>query len=375
MLFFKRVVYLNLLFFTIAIFANPIQKAKSNLVRLAVYNGEELISTGSSFPISKDIFVTNFHVIEDSKFSTDYKTKALIAVSNGTYQTKEVKLLASDEERDLAVVQILGLEKEPLTLYSDLNRSSTREELSDSVVYTIGFPSSSEMMQDGEITQSNIIPTSKRGIISKFIRFTVKPHYQKKVAMIETDATVNAGNSGGPLVNEAGEVIGINEMKITSNTIDNVYYAIRVDELISFLNENKIKYHTTNDKKLFLYLILGVVTALLLLLLYIFYRRKEGSNKAFVLKDLTGNRKNIKLGSKSLTIGRSSKADVTIDDKMLSEEHMCIEVIKNRVMIKDLNSTNGTYIDAKKIETQTLLELKRGSELLLGSRNIVYLLK
>ncbi len=375
MLFFKRAVCLNLLFFTITLFANPIQKAKSNLVRLAVYNGDELISTGSSFPISKDIFVTNFHVIEDSKFSTDYKTKALIDVKNGIYQTKEVKLLASDEERDLAVVQVLGLEKEPLTLYSDLNRSSTREELSDSVVYTIGFPSSSEMMQDGEITQSNIIPTSKRGIVSKFIRFSVKSHYKKKVEMIETDATVNAGNSGGPLVNESGEVVGINEMKITSNTIDNVYYAIRVDELISFLNENNINYHTTNDKKLFLYLTLGIVIALLLLLLYILYRRKEDSNKAFVLKDLTGNRENIKLGSKSLTIGRSSTADVTIDDKMLSEEHMSIEIIENRVMIKDLNSTNGTYIDAKKIETQTLLELKRGSELLLGSKNIVYLLK
>ena len=373
MLFFKKAICFSLLFFVPSLFANPIKDAKSSLVRLGVYNGDELISTGSSFPIAKDVFVTNFHVIEDSKFSKEYKTKALIEVSNGNYETKDVKLLASDEEKDLAVVQILGLDKEPLTLYSDLNESSTREKLSDTVVYSIGFPSSSEMMQDGEITQSNIVPTSKRGIVSKFTKFNVKNHYQKKVEMIETDATVNAGNSGGPLINERGEVIGINEMKIVSNNIDNVYYAIRVDELISFLDENKIEYQ--NNDKLFLYLTLAGTTALLLLLVYIFYRRQNSLSKAFTLKSLTGNRKNIKLNSTSLIIGRSATASISIADKMLSEEHITIQVIGNRVMIKDLESTNGTYINAKKIETQKLIQLERGSELLLGSKNVAYLLK
>ena len=372
MLFLQKALCIGLLFITTSSFANPTQDAKNNLVRLGMYNGDELISTGSSFPIAKDIFVTNFHVIEESKFSKEYSTKALIAVSNGMYETKEVKLLASDEEKDLAVLQILGLDKEPLTLYTDLNKSSVREELSDTVVYSIGFPSSSEMMQDGEITQSNIIPTSKRGIISKFTKFNVQSHFTKKVEMIETDATVNAGNSGGPLVNKAGEVIGINDMKIVSSNIDNVYYAIRVDELISFLDKHEIDYKTNNN--FLLYLALGGIT-FLLLFSYIFYSRKNGDNKTFTLKSVTKNSKDIKLTETKQIIGRLATANICIDDDMLSKEHLSIQIKENKVLIEDLNSSNGTYIDGQKIETQKLLELKRGSKLLLGSRNVVYLLK
>jgi hypothetical protein len=373
MSFLQKALYLSLLLLTTSTFANSIQNAKNNLVRLGMYNGDELISTGSSFPIAKDIFVTNFHVIEESKFSKDYSTKALISVSNGMYETKEVKLLASDEEKDIAVIEIIGLDKEPLTLYSDLSKSSAREALSDSVVYSIGFPSSSEMMQDGEITQSNITPASKRGIISKFTKFKVKSHYIKKVEMIETDATVNAGNSGGPLVNKYGEVIGINDMKIVSNNIDNVYYAIRVDELISFLDKHKIDYKSNN--RFFLYL--GIIGAILLLLLflYIAYQRKNSNRDTFLLKSLTKETKDIKLTKTKQIIGRGDATNVQIKNSMLSKEHLSIQVIEGKVMIEDLNSTNGTYVNTKKIETQKLLELEQDSELLLGSKNIVFLLK
>ena len=371
MLFLQRALSIGLLFFT-ATFANPIQDAKKSLVRLGMYNGNELISTGSSFSISKDIFVTNFHVIEESDFSKDYTIKALISVHNGTYQTKEVTLLASDEEKDLAVLKILNLNKEPLTLYANLNKNSIRENISNTQVYSIGFPSSSEMMQDGEITQNNIIPTSKRGIISKFTKFNIQSHFRKKVEMIETDATVNAGNSGGPLINKSGEVIGINDMKIISNNIDNVYYAIRIDELISFLDEHKIDYQTNNNR--LLYLLVGAIL-LLLIISIILYKKKYTKNRDYLLKGLTKSTKDIKLTSEQSIIGRSDNANISFEDKMLSKEHLAIQVLDNKVFVKDLNSSNGTYIDGKKIETQKLRELKRGSKLLLGSKNIIYLLK
>jgi hypothetical protein len=365
-----------LLLITIITSANPIKEAKSSLVRLGIYNGDELISTGSSFPISKDIFVTNFHVIEDSKFSKDYKTKALVGVINGSYQTIETKLLVSDEKRDLAIIQIIGLDKRPLNLLLGLEDSEIRYSISDRVVYSIGFPSSSDMMQDGKITQNNIIPTSKRGIISKFTKFVIDSNSNREIAMIETDATVNGGNSGGPLIDECGRVVGINEMKIISSDIDNVYYAIRVDELIALLDESGIDYNKESglcgeNRDKYLYISIGLLALLIGLMVYLWSNRK----REFYLKGVVEGAKSIRLESKELIIGRSFSADITISNEMLSKEHLAIKISGNRVIVTDLGSTNGSYIDGKKIEPRESVVLTKGSKLILGSEEVIYVLE
>ena len=365
-----------LLLITIIISANPIKEAKSSLVRLGIYNGDELISTGSSFPISKDIFVTNFHVIEDSKFSKDYKTKALVGVINGSYQTIETKLLVSDEKRDLAIIQIIGLDKRPLNLLSGLEDNQIRDSISDRVVYSIGFPGSSDMMQEGKITQNNIVPTSKRGIISKFTKFVIDSNSNREIAMIETDATVNGGNSGGPLIDECGRVAGINEMKIISSDIDNVYYAIRVDELIALLDESGIEYNKESglcgeDRDKYLYISIGLLALLIGLMVYLWLNRK----REFYLKGVVEGAKSIRLESKELIIGRSFSADITISNEMLSKEHLAIKISGNRVIVTDLGSTNGSYIDGKKIEPRESVVLTKGSKLILGSEEVVYVLE
>jgi len=365
-----------LLLITIITSANPIKEAKSSLVRLGIYNGDELISTGSSFPISKDIFVTNFHVIEDSKFSKDYKTKALVGVINGSYQTIETKLLVSDEKRDLAIIQIIGLDKRPLNLLSGLEDNQIRDSISDRVVYSIGFPGSSDMMQEGKITQNNIVPTSKRGIISKFTKFVIDSNSNREIAMIETDATVNEGNSGGPLINECGRVVGINEMKIISSDIDNVYYAIRVDELIALLDESGIEYNKESglcgeNRDKYLYISIGLLALLIGLMVYLWLNRK----REFYLKGVVEGAKSIRLESKELIIGRSFSADITISNEMLSKEHLAIKISGNRVIVTDLGSTNGSYIDGKKIEPRESIVLTKGSKLILGSEEVVYVLE
>jgi hypothetical protein len=365
-----------LLLITIITSANPIKEAKSSLVRLGIYNGDELISTGSSFPISKDIFVTNFHVIEDSKFSKDYKTKALVGVINGSYQTIETKLLVSDEKRDLAIIQIIGLDKRPLNLLLGLEDSEIRYSISDRVVYSIGFPSSSDMMQDGKITQNNIIPTSKRGIISKFTKFVIDSNSNREIAMIETDATVNGGNSGGPLIDKCGRVVGINEMKIISSDIDNVYYAIRVDELIALLDESGIDYNKESglcgeNRDKYLYISIGLLALLIGLMVYLWPNRK----REFYLKGVVEGAKSIRLENKELIIGRSFSADITISNEMLSKEHLAIKISGNRVIVTDLGSTNGSYIDGKKIEPRESVVLTKGSKLILGSEEVIYVLE
>jgi len=351
-------------------YSTPISDAKDSLIRLGIYNDMELLGTGSSFPIAEDIFVTNYHVIEDAVDSSEYKIKALVDVINGQYITKSVKIISFSQEKDLAIIKIEGLSKIPLKLISGLEELSNQKKYSDTTVFSIGFPASSEYLQNGEITKDNIVPTSKKGIISKFNSFKLNKDSHTKTDMIQTDATINGGNSGGPLINERGEIVGVNEMKINHSSVDNVFYAISVDELISLLDKNHIDYETPSNKMGYL------IILFLSIFSFLIYKKFQNLKIDFYLKSLTDNSENISLqDGKKIIIGRSYKSEIEIKNSLVSNIHLSIEQRDKQVFVIDLNSTNGTYIDREKLTPYESFELKIGSELILGSNNIIYRLE
>lgn len=405
----KKIIFLILS--TIITYASSIQEAKENLVRLGIYNDNELIGTGSSFPISENIFVTNYHVIKDAVTEPNtYDMKALVDVKAGKYVTKEIEILNFDEEKDLAAIRIIGLSKTPLKLISGLDQEATRDKYSDSTVFSIGFPASSDIVQNGTVKKSNIKPATKQGIVSKYNNFKIDKSFVETTNMIETDATINGGNSGGPLVDECGNVIGIAEMKLVVTAVDNVFYAIRVDELISFLDAYNVDYTTTvgcapsvfkSHGNLFWYLLVGLVFIILLLISYIIKSHNSKSSLSQIindkialiqhknnhnllavkedesyLKSLTINAENIILNrSKSIVIGRSSQCDIQIKNSHLSGMHLKVKLLEDkRVFVVDLESTNGSYIDGEKLVAKKPFELKLGSRLVLGSEEVIYTL-
>jgi len=385
----KKILLIILL--TIITFATPIKDAKDSLVRLGIYNGDELLGTGSSFPVDNNIFITNYHVVEEAINSTEYSIKALSDVINGEYVTKEVQILHFDKDKDLAIIEIQGINKTPLKLLSNLENSDTQDSYEDSIVFSIGFPGSSEYMQKGEITKENVIPTNKKGIISKFNHFKLNSHASTKTNMVQTDATINEGNSGGPLINECGEVIGINEMKIIRNKADNVFYAIRIDELIKMLNQYHINYHTNLstcnsifNSSFYLFFLLSLLIASLLFYILklqkatktnLSIENKEEINSAIYLQSLTDKREIIPLlRGKKIIIGRSSECHITIANRKVSGTHLQIELINNQVFVVDLNSTHGSYVDGKKLVAQESFLLTKNAKLILGSEEIIYTL-
>ena len=148
---------------------------------------------------SNGYIITNAHVVKDLKNLT-------VVLSDGTLLAG--KVVCSDELSDLAIVKVDKLGLKPIT-FADKTTI-----VSGKTAIAIGTPISLSMRN-----------TVTKGIVCGNGVSLKDSHYK----LIQTDTTVNPGNSGGPLLNTKGELIGITSSKYVSMSIDNVAFAIPVD--------------------------------------------------------------------------------------------------------------------------------------------------
>jgi Trypsin-like serine proteases, typically periplasmic, contain C-terminal PDZ domain len=162
-----------------------------------IYAGNSL---GSGFALGKDQILTNAHVVGD------YRNVTVEAYGGKRYAGRVV---VCDEYEDIALIEVSGasfVRLEP----ADLDKIRTGDD-----AYAIGAPKS-------------LAFTLTKGIISSKSR-EVDGH-----RFIQTDAAINSGNSGGPLLNSDGEVIGVNSCKMSD--AEGLGLAIPIDEVLSCLS-------------------------------------------------------------------------------------------------------------------------------------------
>ena len=162
-------------------------------IRAVTASGED---TGTGIVLDDSgLILTNNHVVKEA---------SSIAVSPGASagKTRTATLVGADPDSDLALIKIdpSGLGLKPLTL-----ADSSTVQIGESV-YAIGNP-------------YGLDETLTRGIVSALGREIKAPDGAAITGAIQTDAALNPGNSGGPLLNTAGEVIGINS-QIASDQSD-----------------------------------------------------------------------------------------------------------------------------------------------------------
>ncbi|HMM05180.1 MAG TPA: trypsin-like peptidase domain-containing protein [Clostridiales bacterium] len=168
---------------------------------------------GTGMIISDDGYIlTNAHVVKD--FSQ------LNVTLNDENQTKyEATMVGYDDTTDLAVIKIDADGLTPVTF-----GTSADLEVGESVV-VIGNPLGEEF--SGSVTT---------GIVSALNR-KVEFDDGQVYTYIQTDAAINSGNSGGPLVNMSGQVIGINSAKIDSSIAEGMGFAIPIDIAVPVIND------------------------------------------------------------------------------------------------------------------------------------------
>ena len=169
---------------------------------------QEVEGIGSGFIINEEGYIlTNYHVIQGAQ-------EISVTLSNDVTTTAQV--VNYDENQDVAMIKITDESVEiPATVeLGDSDSLQPGEE-----VIAIGTPLSTELSS-----------TVTKGIISATSR-SVAVESGVTMNLIQTDAAINAGNSGGPLVNTKGEVVGINSSKISGEAVEGIGFSIPINDI------------------------------------------------------------------------------------------------------------------------------------------------
>ena len=152
---------------------------------------DDRVSVGTGVIFTEDGYlITNYHVVEGGR-------DCVIALDTGySYQAKYA---AGDAKNDLAVLKVETETPLPAAAFGDSDLLTVGDK-----VYAIGNPLGVELR--GTLTD---------GIVSAINRDVLVDG--KTMTLIQTNAALNSGNSGGPLINEYGQVVGINVIKMSSS--------------------------------------------------------------------------------------------------------------------------------------------------------------
>ena len=190
--------------------ADAVEKVYDSVVTVKNYARNQLYSTGSGFVFKTDdkygYILTNYHVInggsEVSVIFTNNKEEKVTVVGYDEYS--DIAVLAVDKSLILATAQI----------------GSSNDMRVGDTTFAVGTP------VDSSVYSWSVT----RGILSGKDRLVQSDDYVMSV--LQTDTAINSGNSGGPLCNSNGEVIGITNMKLASSQIEGMGFAIPIEDAV-----------------------------------------------------------------------------------------------------------------------------------------------
>ncbi|MBR0090576.1 MAG: trypsin-like peptidase domain-containing protein [Lachnospiraceae bacterium] len=375
---------------------------------LEFYSGERQWGHGSGFFIgnmneSPQYIVTNQHVVEDYVAAGEggvyyfpfayydleqYGERYVVAYyapscemrvyySENEWDAAYLEVAGDTEKVDLAVLKLREPTDKRHALALDI---ATQEMVGTATVSSIGYPGNADNMLTGASKYGLHDSTIHKGTINRLVAS------DKGVESIAFDATIQPGNSGGPLVTEEGAVIGINTWSVlqTERSTQADYYAINTSELIRVLDRNNIPYQRASDlaaasagggmSPVFIIVIVVVVLAVLAAVLLM--RKKKTPEKKAMLKAMTAQHGGMvfALHDTPLLIGRdpaNCKIVFKEGTEGISWKHCSIsyDAAGGEFVLTDLRSTYGTFLaSGQKLNANVPYRLKPGENFYVGDK-------
>lgn len=209
------------------------ENLKPSVIKLLVFDKNDNVSTGTAFVVGKRsgklVVASNHHVIAD-RIADD--AIVVFRKDGEDIEVRDAEVVWEDRPRDLALLEVTGMKAEPLVFF--MPQPAQGEE-----VFALGFPGLVEDFKSLDAL-SDMFGGGKRGVVKDTsgvasravesslsrggIRRIVKGKWNPddpidEFLIVEHDVNLGPGNSGGPLVNDAGQVVGINTLIASESQI------------------------------------------------------------------------------------------------------------------------------------------------------------
>lgn len=196
-----------------------INKVYDATVYIENYKGDKVNVSGTGFIYKKDsgkaYILTNYHVVGDN-------TSLEVTLSDD--KKVDAKYVGGDQYLDIAVISISSSSVKQVAKLG----SSGRAILGDTV-FTVGSPVGDEYR--GTVTRG--ILSGKDRLVAVSVSGGTEDYVMR---LLQTDAAMNPGNSGGPLCNANGEVIGMNSLKLVKNEVEGMGFAISIEDILAHID-------------------------------------------------------------------------------------------------------------------------------------------
>ncbi len=362
-------------------------------------NEDIYYSTGTGFFVGKEkedpqYILTNCHVIEDFLISGGSAGNGVLQIAYDKDTFEEAYVVAYDAEKDVAILKLAKPteERKPLKLMS-VNESSV-----GSQVFAVGYPSTAEQTINAVDYFGKNDASVTGGRVSRLVTESGSGRQ-----LLQMDVSINHGNSGGPLVDDKGNVIGINTLG--SNLDPNLNYAVSIEEAIPLLKNNNIPYAMASTSPINQYIVPIIIAAAALLVIIIValvISTRKGKKKPVqemknesippviqpapvshtpIIRSMSSQHAGLSVGLSAhpLFIGRDSNTCRIVfhdDTPGVSSKHCQIyyDESNNTFVLTDLKSTYGTYLSGgQKLSANVPYPLRPKDAFYLGEKdNLMY---